>query len=920
MILIYAPYPDFVPDDGWGRRIRAVHDLFKEKEKIYIWPQLSFSNRPELEQMLEAKYFKCDFRRLSHRTFFSHLLRECEFLYAHTVHSSPFLYPFYKTGKIITDLHGVAPEEDQYAGNLQSAAYYDYFERELVRGSYLKIAVTQSMIEHYVSKYGDSYSNYLLFPVSNEMKLSEIKEKKQNSVIYAGGAQVWQKVDAMFEAMEKAPSSFSYTILSHQSDLFEDKLKQRKIKANVTIDSVSPQQVYKFYETVQFGFLLRDNVLLNNVACPTKLIEYLSYGIIPIMESPHLGDFGTLGGRYIDIQDFINGNLPSKVELKNMVEENLKLIKKINEQIFQAQKTIRQFSSLDSKVDSKDYEFMPMCMSGACGVFPITAEFIFLDEKKTEISSKSYRDICFLSNKIKLIKPKRAKSLQMKLHYSPVLIQDIKIKTKEGEIYSNDFQPVSSYQNGMVYFGNTFNFYFFYPEEEEIFFLLELADIAHSGQLSEKKNITKCLTEGAKRLIKNKISKESYLYKFLRKSYKGLKRLNNNASNLSRKDVQSQSHLVTQLQKIDVIIQCDNFLSGGLENVVIEQLKVFAKFYKVLFLVFGATGSAFEIAKKLPIQVLHLRYDELQYEQILSRTQPKLVLMNYSFFGIRQCHEQSIVNIQVIHNLYTWLLEDNPFNSLKRYINHFIAVSQEVKDFSIQALKLPNEKISIIENGIKLSPTYLDNLKNRKLYRKELIRNLNLPEDSFIFLCPASYTQQKNILGLLKAFKKALTKNPALVLLCMGSIYDDNLYSQCCAYVKNNDMQEHVRLLGKQSGMGKIYAAVDAGIISSYYEGGPLVFLEMLAYDLPVLSTEVGVITSDLNIKGVQTVTAPFKFNNFEISYECTFAWIEEFAHSILKFSEIAERPKLSEEEKQTFNSSHRFQSYLNLVNFIEAL
>lgn len=41
---------------------------------------------------------------------------------------------------------------------------------------------------------------------------------------------------------------------------------------------------------VKFGFVLRDDIAVNNVATPTKLSSYLSAGVIPIYSSA-LKDF-----------------------------------------------------------------------------------------------------------------------------------------------------------------------------------------------------------------------------------------------------------------------------------------------------------------------------------------------------------------------------------------------------------------------------------------------------------------------------------------------------------------------------------------------------------------------------------------------------------------------------------------------------
>ena len=83
-------------------------------------------------------------------------------------------------------------------------------------------------------------------------------------------------------------------------------LIQKKQIKNVIIKSVSPIELSSYYEISHYGFLLRDHHPLNNVACPTKAIEYLAFGITPIVLEENIGDFKQLGYEYISINKINN--------------------------------------------------------------------------------------------------------------------------------------------------------------------------------------------------------------------------------------------------------------------------------------------------------------------------------------------------------------------------------------------------------------------------------------------------------------------------------------------------------------------------------------------------------------------------------------------------------------------------------------
>lgn len=50
---------------------------------------------------------------------------------------------------------------------------------------------------------------------------------------------------------------------------------------------------------METGFLLREATLFNEVATPTKLVENITYGIVPAVLSPDIGDFLQYGYRYL---------------------------------------------------------------------------------------------------------------------------------------------------------------------------------------------------------------------------------------------------------------------------------------------------------------------------------------------------------------------------------------------------------------------------------------------------------------------------------------------------------------------------------------------------------------------------------------------------------------------------------------------
>ncbi|MFU8827464.1 MAG: glycosyl transferase family 2, partial [Brevefilum sp.] len=124
-------------------------------------------------------------------------------------------------------------------------------------------------------------------------------------MIYAGGLQKWQQVSKMVDAMLVNQDNFEFRFFCPNPDALQQKLPpQLKTSMALIIESKSNEEILAEYQQSHFGFILHENNIVNQVACPTKLIEYLALGVIPIIDSPEIGDFPSLGMQSISIGDF----------------------------------------------------------------------------------------------------------------------------------------------------------------------------------------------------------------------------------------------------------------------------------------------------------------------------------------------------------------------------------------------------------------------------------------------------------------------------------------------------------------------------------------------------------------------------------------------------------------------------------------
>ena len=259
---------------------------------------------------------------------------------------------------LIWDVHGSVPEEYVMQGDFWGEQEADEAESFLAAWSDLHISVNFAMEEHLRIKYGRKlHGKSVILPIftsglgkeitsipgTMESTVSEdsTAEKSgrkalgmsadQHKVVYAGGLQSWQKAGRMVLSISRCGDRCSYQICVSKPDEFLrifDTLQVSK-PSSMEVAEKTPEELKKVYQQCQYGFVLRDDTVVNQVACPTKLIEYIEYGILPIMDSPNIGDFKKLGLQYLSVSDFDAGKLPKETERVRMVKENRMVLIKL---------------------------------------------------------------------------------------------------------------------------------------------------------------------------------------------------------------------------------------------------------------------------------------------------------------------------------------------------------------------------------------------------------------------------------------------------------------------------------------------------------------------------------------------------------------------------------------------------------------
>lgn len=391
-ILFVAPFPK--PDlvvEGWMGRIRAIDEIFGPIPRIYL--HFSSSVNPDespisIQHLPQAYEFYIHPASPMHLSLVGQAMELCKFCYVHTIHLAKYVVGFYPTGKIITDFHGIVPEEEEMMGNPEGGRFYEGIECTVLQCSRYIVVVTHSMAKYLRGKYPFVCFEEIVLPVivdyNQQAPVKQNKHADDLSIIYSGGSQVWQNVDAMLSAIAASKLPANYQIASHDHAIIKHKAQAYGLEDQLKFAVYSRDELPAFYNAADFGFVLRDDTAVNRVACPTKLTEYMEFGIIPIVRLVEIGDFATEGYEYVTEEEFREGLIPGRAQRMKMMDTNREVLRSLRARFSRAAEILKKMD-LPCRIPSGELSGLPTF--NMVGLMPWKREVYIFGTKTTYLSS-----------------------------------------------------------------------------------------------------------------------------------------------------------------------------------------------------------------------------------------------------------------------------------------------------------------------------------------------------------------------------------------------------------------------------------------------------------------------------------------------------------------------------------------------------
>ncbi len=160
-----------------------------------------------------------------------------------------------------------------------------------------------------------------------ELVSYNLKNTETINFVYLGGLSKWQMFDdilLLYKEISSKISNSNLTIITKQKKEALQKLILSGIDAKVI--TLTNKQVFEELKKHDFGFLVRENNIVNNVASPIKFLEYLRSGVIPLM-TEGIGDFSIMAknnriaivfnyGECIDVSKILKFKKDKDVQLR----------------------------------------------------------------------------------------------------------------------------------------------------------------------------------------------------------------------------------------------------------------------------------------------------------------------------------------------------------------------------------------------------------------------------------------------------------------------------------------------------------------------------------------------------------------------------------------------------------------------------
>jgi len=223
-----------------------------------------------------------------------------------------------------------------------------------------------------------------------------------------------------------------------------------------------------------------------------------------------------------------------------------------------------------------------------------------------------------------------------------------------------------------------------------------------------------------------------------------------------------------------------------------------------------------ELIEKEKIEILHCHLFRAQvFGWILKKSFPNIKLI---------IHEHGQIFQKDFHY--------NKFMKIaQKQTDLFLAVSKATKQKLIEKAKINPNKIKVLYNFVDLDKF---NRKNIKININKEKKKLGIEKDEFVVGFAGRLIERKGWREFVLV-AKALCSQNNIKFLIAGDGPDKK---KLCNLIKKYNLENKMKFLGYQKNILKFYSLLGCFVMPSYWEGLPMVQLEVMSFGIPLIISD----------------------------------------------------------------------------------
>ena len=170
-----------------------------------------------------------------------------------------------------------------------------------------------------------------------------------------------------------------------------------------------------------------------------------------------------------------------------------------------------------------------------------------------------------------------------------------------------------------------------------------------------------------------------------------------------------------------------------------------------------------------------------------------------------------------------------------RSVDFFTVVSNNLKQYFVETLRVPESRIKVVPNGI--DTRRFQPCTQRGELAALLPQGIRDDKDKKIIITVGRFAEAKDHFTLLAAVRQLARHRQDFHLVMIG---DGELHSAVEQRIKELELESYITTPGSRSDVDSLMPGADLFVLSSKREGLPMVVMEAMACGLPVVATKVG--------------------------------------------------------------------------------